>query len=76
MADAAQLRDAASLPGLGTMMRSWCKKRTFGTKNDARQHDTRNRMWAENRIRGKTNDKKRDHPGDAQWVTAMGWGEV
>ena len=49
-ADAALLRDAASLPSLGTMMRSWCKKHTSGTKNDAHKHDTHDRGEVECKI--------------------------
>ena len=44
------LRDGASLSILGTMMRSWCKKHTSGTKNDAHKHDTHDRGEVECKI--------------------------
>ena len=50
MANDVLLRDVASIPSLGTMMPSWRKKPTFGTKNDAYQHDTQDRMEAEKQI--------------------------
>ena len=57
MADAALLRDGASLSSLGTMMRSWCKKRTFCAKNYAHQHDTEDRMEAENKMQCQSNNQ-------------------